>query len=108
MTEEHKPKRASRSKLGQLRDNLKRRYGITLEQYEAMLAAQGGTCALCPTPTPGGKGRFHVDHCHDTGKVRGLLCMRCNTGIGCLNHNTDTLLKAVAYLKAAHAPSSSP
>lgn len=57
-------------------------YGITSAQYDEMLEAQGGVCAICRTDTPGAKKKFfHVDHCHDTGEVRGLLCMSCNSRI---------------------------
>jgi hypothetical protein len=62
---------------------LRRRYGITVEQYDEMLAAQGGVCALCGTDQPGGRGEhFSVDHCHKDGHVRGLLCAGCNTNLG--------------------------
>lgn len=58
--------------------HLSTRYGITPEQVDAMHAEQSGNCALCVEPL----GRFHVDHCHATGRVRGLLCHRCNIRIG--------------------------
>jgi hypothetical protein len=83
--------------------NLMRSYGITIAQYDAMFAAQGGRCAICLSDKPrGSRGRhFAVDHCHSTGKVRGLLCSHCNTVLGKMNDNPDTLLRAVDYLKAA-------
>lgn len=56
-------------------------YGITLEQYDAMFAKQAGRCAICGTDKPG-RQRLHVDHCHATKKVRGLLCFVCNTRLG--------------------------
>lgn len=85
------------------RDNsFKRAYGITHEEYDALLTAQGGACAICETTDPGGKtGRFNffsVDHCHDTGKVRGLLCNHCNRGIGFLQDSPRLLAKAIDYL----------
>ena len=79
--------------------HLKKTYGITLEQYDEMLEEQGNGCAICGTEEPGGRGRFHVDHCHDTGQVRGLLCMSCNTALGGFKDNTKTLLSAVNYLR---------
>ena len=68
------------------RDSLLRtRYGITRERYDSMLEAQGGGCAICTRKIPGnghGDRYFDVDHCHDTGKVRGLLCRQCNVLLG--------------------------
>ena len=79
-------------------DRLKDKYGITLEDYDRMLEDQGGSCAVCGTEHPGGKGRFHVDHNHSTGKVRGLLCHSCNVGLGALKDSPEVLLKAATYL----------
>ena len=58
---------------------LKRTYGITVDRYEEMLTEQDGGCFLCGKTHP--ERRLHVDHCHDTGKVRGLLCSNCNSGL---------------------------
>ena len=77
----------------------KRHYGITLAEYEDMLIKQGGGCALCGTLKPKGKGSFHVDHCHKTGKIRGLLCHSCNVGIGNLQESYELLIKAAQYIK---------
>ena len=61
----------------------KKTYGISLEDYERMLIDQGGKCAICGSLDPRAKREhFAVDHCHTTGKVRGLLCIPCNTAIG--------------------------
>lgn len=80
--------------------HLRRKYGITIEQYRQMLARQGGTCAVCPRTEPGGKSKwFHVDHDHATGKVRGLLCLKHNTALGCVNDSVDELKKLVQYLE---------
>lgn len=80
-----------------------RRYGITLEQYEAMLAEQNGLCLICGNPPdPNGvkaASRLHVDHDATTGRVRGLLCNRCNPGIGYFMHDTTRLRAAIAYLE---------
>ena len=79
---------------------LKARYGMTLEQYAAMLAAQGGGCAICGSATSSGcKNSFHVDHNHKTGNVRGILCQRCNTGIGSLREDATILRRAISYLE---------
>lgn len=74
-------------------------YGITLEQYEQMLEAQGGGCAICNAKTPSARTKyFAVDHCHATSKVRGLLCTKCNRGLGLFNDRTDLLKLATNYL----------
>ena len=79
---------------------LKHRYGISLTEYDAMLEAQGGRCAICGTDKPGGKERWCVDHCKKTGRVRGLLCNCCNPGLGFFKHDIALLQRAIDYLKA--------
>lgn len=79
------------------------KYGITLAQYNDMLAAQGGVCALCRRD-PKLKKRFSVDHDHMTGRIRGLLCMRCNTAIGHLLDEPGRALAAAAYLERHASP----
>jgi hypothetical protein len=79
------------------------RYGIDSEQYEAMVAAQGGTCAICHqaetiTTASGRVWDLSVDHDHETGSVRGLLCNRCNALLGHALESVATLEAAVAYL----------
>lgn len=78
---------------------IKSRYGISLSDYQGMLSAQSHCCAICGTDDPGGNGRFHVDHCHSSAKVRGLLCWRCNVGLGQFKDDADLLEKASLYLK---------
>jgi hypothetical protein len=78
---------------------LKRKFGITLDQYNQMLIDQEYKCACCGALNPQGKGVFHVDHCHKTGVIRGLLCHLCNTGIGKLGDDLPGLFKAVRYLE---------
>jgi hypothetical protein len=63
-----------------------------------MLAQQGGQCAICKGP-PAGRDKFYVDHCHETGAVRGLLCIRCNTLIGSAKENETILVSAIAYIR---------
>lgn len=76
-----------------------RKYGITIEIYETMLAGQGGVCRICKRP-PGSK-RLGVDHNHATGKVRGVLCQKCNTAIGLADDNADRLRAMASYLDEA-------
>lgn len=79
---------------------VKRIYGVTREQYEQMLDAQGGRCAICGgTSTRRRSEFFHVDHCHDTGRVRGLLCHKCNTAIGMLGDDVHVTRRALEYLE---------
>jgi len=78
---------------------LRRHFGITPEDVISMLERQGGRCAICLTQTPGGKGTFHVDHDHRTGRVRGLLCRKCNIGLGCFKDDWARLQSAVSYLR---------
>ena len=75
------------------------KYGLTHEDVANMLAAQGGRCAICGGDSPRGKGSWHVDHCHATNSVRGLLCQPCNQGLGLFRDNPDTLEKAATYLR---------
>jgi hypothetical protein len=77
-----------------------KKYGLTSGDYEGMLSAQGGKCALCGLPDVTGR-RLAVDHSHATGRVRGLLCHRCNTGIGLLGDNPELLRRGAEYLDAA-------
>lgn len=85
------------------------RHGITQEQFDEMHRNQGGRCAICGTDNPFGphdryqqrrKRRvFSIDHCHATGKVRGLLCARCNLAIGNFGDDTERMRAAIAYLE---------
>ncbi len=76
-----------------------RRYGITVEDFGNILKLQDGKCAICnELETCTTKKRLHVDHCHVTGKVRGLLCHKCNAGLGNLKDSLVTLENASIYL----------
>jgi hypothetical protein len=77
---------------------LKDNYGLTVEEYDAMWAAQGEVCAICKRAEPMGRG-WHVDHCHDSSVVRGILCSNCNVALGMLSDDADRLRAAVAYLE---------
>ena len=77
-----------------------RRHDIDALQYDTLLVSQGGKCAICGRDKARGKGTWHIDHDHQTGQVRGLLCTSCNTGIGQLQDNPFLIRKAVEYLEA--------
>ena len=70
-------------------------YNLTLDQYDQMYQDQKGACKICSKNFP----RLCVDHCHDSGKVRGLLCNRCNLMLGQSLDNIDTLTNAIKYLR---------
>lgn len=84
--------------------NLRTLYGITPAQFGDLLTIQGGRCPICGTDTPGGKnGTWHVDHCHTSGKIRGILCARCNLMLGHARDNPEVLTAAAAYLRNSNA-----
>ena len=78
--------------------HLKRRYGIGADDFDALVVQQGGVCAICGREAP-----EHVDHSHESGAVRGILCFNCNGGLGQFKDSVDSLVNAVAYLQA-HDP----
>jgi hypothetical protein len=75
--------------------HLRRKFGLTIAEYEEMLSSQGGGCAICGDEVDGS---MHVDHDHVTGKVRGLLCVRCNNALGQFQEDPALLMRALAYL----------
>lgn len=77
-------------------------WGLTPEDRQLLLNSQDGGCAICGKLDERSRhGRLHVDHCHKTGRIRGLLCNRCNRGIGWLLDSVDLLEKATQYLRRA-------
>lgn len=84
--------------------HLKRNYGISLDDYNKLHEQQGGVCAICGNPetvkhfVSGRSHPLHLDHDHTTGKVRGLLCTLCNTGLGKFKDDKELLKKALEYL----------
>jgi hypothetical protein len=86
--------------------SLRSRFGIGLDEYNAMLSAQSGVCAICRRPETRVDPRTEcvralaVDHCHETGKVRALLCCACNAAIGLLQHDPQRALAIAAYVEA--------
>jgi hypothetical protein len=86
-----------RKKASDRRSYLKRKYGITPAQYDQMLAVQGGVCAICGRK-PRSDISLHVDHDHETGQRRGLLCFKCNNALGDFRDDIKQLERAVTYL----------
>ena len=77
------------------RGQLKRLYGISPADYDALLAKQDGVCAICGKPS---EETLCVDHCHATGTIRGLLCRKCNIALGCNEDDPATIITSLAYL----------
>jgi hypothetical protein len=92
-------KSRARHPMAQRERRLRCVYGLSLEEYDAMLDRQGGVCAICKKKPDEGKS-LCVDHCHVTGKVRGLLCHKCNSVLAFGNDDPDILRAAIAYLQA--------
>ena len=74
------------------------KYGLTIESYNAMFVAQEGKCLGCGKHQTELSRQLVVDHCHKTSKVRGLLCWQCNSALGCIQDNTETLTNLIKYL----------
>ena len=93
-------------------NKLQYRYGITKQDYNSLLTKQKNCCAICGTANPSSKSKKHkyfsVDHCHQTGKVRGLLCATCNSAIGLLGDCPETILKASVYLSVSQSTLNKP
>ena len=85
------------ARLYRRRKNLLKRYNLTLEQYENIRKSQLGKCAICEIDIS--ENTIYIDHCHETGNVRGMLCMKCNSGIGYLKDDYRILERATEYLK---------
>lgn len=79
---------------------IKKEFGLTRETFFDLVEKQDNKCALCEKPFEGLSRRLiHIDHCHQTGRVRGLLCMTCNVALGMLGDTAESLSKALAYVK---------
>lgn len=80
--------------------NLLRLYGLSLKDYDMLLLAQKGVCAICGKPETSSKRKnLSVDHCHTTGKIRGLLCSPCNLAVGNVNESPEIARKLVSYIE---------
>jgi hypothetical protein len=78
---------------------LKNKYKITQEEWDILFEAQGKACAICKATEPGTKYHWHTDHCHDTNKVRGILCHRCNSFLLRYGTTPEILRAAASYLE---------
>jgi hypothetical protein len=95
INERHAALRPDLVKARARRSSLKRKYKLTPEQVVELTEGQGGRCAICRR-----KSELVVDHCHETGRVRGMLCRRCNLGIGHLDDSAQMVRAALLYLSA--------
>lgn len=77
--------------------NLKSKYGVTPEEWDAIFSAQGAACACCGSASPGHRSGWHTDHCHTSGKLRGILCAPCNAALGHAKECPDRLRKLAEY-----------
>lgn len=80
------------------RAHLKRAYRMTLEEFNKLFQRQGNRCAICYSETHGGRG-WHVDHCHASGKIRGILCHPCNSTLGYAKEDVARLKACASYLR---------
>jgi hypothetical protein len=98
----HRRKRENPEAFSRKRINrkLKNLYGITLEEKERMFRSQDKACAACKTAEVTDEKHWHVDHCHDTKKIRGILCHHCNVGIGFARDDINTLKSWISYLES--------
>ena len=99
--EKHKEKIRQRVRDKHIKDpsirkfaSIKKNYGLSRRDYESILEWQGGGCAFCKRNDI----QMHVDHDHSTGRVRGILCHLCNTGLGLFRENTDVMNRAICYV----------
>lgn len=81
------------------KSHLKRKFGLTVDAYNELFRQQEGVCAICALPPNGA--RLTIDHCHETGVIRGLLHVNCNSAIGLLKDDPSLLFKAGQYLKSS-------
>lgn len=81
-----------------IKNRLRIKFNLSVEDYDSMLKKQKGVCAICKKSCKSNR-QLAVDHCHKTGKIRGLLCMKCNNALGGFEDNTQLLTRAIAYLK---------
>lgn len=85
--------------LARCRERTVEKYGLTEDRYQEMVSVQDGVCAICRRPNNHPKRRLYIDHNHETGVVRGLLCQKCNTGLGMFEDDPLKMRAAMAYIE---------
>jgi hypothetical protein len=95
---ERRNKNPEKTKAAERDSHLKRTYGISMNDYNRMYVEQDRKCLLCKNPCSSGR-NLSVDHCHKTGKVRGLLCINCNQGLGKFKDNIELMKSAILYIE---------
>lgn len=95
--------RADKHAVKNRRKALTKSYGITVEAYNELLQQQGNGCAICRRPATLFPYSLHIDHNHDTGNIRGLLCYKCNVYLGYIKDSTETLTRAIAHLQGINS-----
>jgi hypothetical protein len=106
VSETHRRNNARPERKRALRDGYYRRtFGISADEFDAFLAEQGGGCAICGV-VPERAVSLHLDHCHVTGRLRGILCLSCNQGIGKFRDDPELLERAARYLRGGARDSS--
>lgn len=93
----YKARNPEKVRFNSFKSNLKKK-GMTVEEFNQLFSDQGGCCAICGLHQTSFKKRLHVDHCHQTGKVRQLLCANCNHVLGKSKDSIEILRKAIEYL----------
>lgn len=86
-------------RLKDVRKDRQYKYGISVDEQNALLAKQAGCCAICKTAEPGQYNQWHLDHDHKTNKIRGFLCAACNSGLGYFKDTPALLTAAATYLQ---------
>jgi hypothetical protein len=93
------PEFRAKRKAAQRKRRLSTKYGLTVEEHAQMLSVQGGACLICRRSPRGRQKALCVDHCHSTGKVRGLLCSSCNSALGLLKEDVDRMQSMIRYVR---------
>jgi hypothetical protein len=90
--------KSKKKRISNRKYELKKRFNLTLEDYDLLLSTQHNRCKICELHVSDLPNSLAVDHCHQTGKIRGLLCTNCNLGLGNFRDNKNYLAAAIAYM----------